>query len=89
MCNCSDQSLQCRKCEKIFAQINLCLDKGKELTPDINIFNDDSFKGIRFTNHPGQNLCYLNAAINALINCKSVRILVNSDLQCEIINTFK
>ena len=90
MCNCADTSLQCRNREKIFAQINLCHKSENHLTHDINILNIDSFfKGIRFTNPSGYNLCYLNATINGLFNCKSIMNLVNSDTNCEIIVKFK
>ena len=38
-----------------------------------------TFKGIKLVNPPGENLCYINATVNAILNCKSVMNLVQSN----------
>ena len=66
----------------------MCNKTEKHSTHETNSV-DNSFKGIRFSNLPGDNLCYINSTINSLLSCKSVMTLVNSDLDCEIINKLR
>ena len=44
------------------------------------------FKGIGFTNPGSKNLCYINATVNSLLNCKSFKNLINSKISCELLN---
>ena len=48
-----------------------------------------TFKGIKLVNPPGENLCYINATVNAFLKCKSIMNLVQSNLNCDIINILR
>ena len=62
----------CRKCEKYFSGIQPVLHKQTQ-------HEHITFKGIKLVNPPGENLCYINATVNAFLNCKSVMNLVQSN----------
>ena len=47
------------------------------------------FKGIRFVNPLGENLCYINAGINAFLCCANVMSLVQSAIKCEVITRLR
>ena len=90
-----NKSCECRQCEKAFAHIEMCYITEKPDTCDGVVFKnlslDDSktFNGIKFKNYPENNLCYVNSTINGLLNCKSLMHLVNSNVNCEIMNEIR
>ena len=88
LCNCADKPHKCRKCERNFSQINLCHNSENKPKSDITGLND-SFKGLRFINPQGHNLCYVNATVNSLLNCRNALNVVKSDLECVVIKKIK
>ena len=62
----------CRKCEKNLSDIQPIMQNQTHYEPHI-------FKGIKFVNNYRKNLCYINATVNAFLNCKSVMNLVQSN----------
>ena len=76
----AEKPYMCRKCENNISRSQPILHNQmhqKHLT----------FKGLRLKNN--SNLCYINATVNAIFNCKSVINLLNSDVDCEVINMLR
>ena len=48
-----------------------------------------TFKGIKLVNTPGEILCYINATVNAFLKCKSIMNLVQSNINCNVINILR
>ena len=93
--NHGDKQHNCRQCEKAFAQINMCHNSDYRFMHDISVSENhfpsetEFFNGIKFTNNAGDNLCYINATINGLLNCRTAMHLINSDAEGDVINTIK
>ena len=69
LCNCNDKPHQCKRCEKIFAQMNVCYNSENDVKQDDNVLNSD-FKGNKFINPKGYNLCHLNSTVTVVRGVK-------------------
>ena len=77
-----DKPYQSRQCEKALSHFVNVLNK--QLQP---LMGD--FKGIQLVNPPGENLCYINATVNAFLQCTSVFNLVQSASDCELLTRLR
>ena len=59
----------CRQCDKTFQGMLPALHKQTQHEVII-------FKGIKLINPTGKNLCYINAPVNAFLNCTTIMNLV-------------
>ncbi|CAL4081247.1 unnamed protein product, partial [Meganyctiphanes norvegica] len=77
-----DKPYQSRQCEKASSSF-------------VNVLNEQlqplmvNLKGIELLNPPGENLCYINATVNAFLQCTSVFNLVQSDSDCELLTRLR
>ena len=62
-----------------------------DVGPLSNVSANDvnKFKGIKFKNYEQNNLCYINATINGLLNCESFKHLLNSNVNCDILKKIR
>ena len=77
-----NQPYMCRKCEMV-------LFNTKTIVQSPIHHQTLAFKGLKLDNEPGENLCYINATVNAMLNCQSVMNLVTSDLHFQVIDKLR
>ena len=94
-----ERSYQCNQCDMTFSDNDILKKHIRTHKNYISViqpvlhmqhqYEPITFKGIKLVNPPGENLCYINATVNAFLKCKSIMNLVQSNLNCYVINILR